>query len=59
MVWGSCGFKPNYEYEALSRRGKRTCYWKPGERKAAKRRYWKWMRKIAKRDLRREAEAAD
>jgi hypothetical protein len=48
---GSQGFRPNHQGEALSRRAKRTVRWRPGERKWAKRRFWKWMRRVSRREL--------
>jgi hypothetical protein len=55
VIVGSAGFRPNREYEALSRRAKRYLRWLPGARAKAKRRFWKQVRQEAKRALRRSA----
>ena len=50
---GSQGFRPNREGEALSRRAKRFLQWRPGERQMAKHRFWKWVRRVTRRELSR------
>ncbi len=51
MISGRVGFRPNREYEALSRRGKNWWKWDPGVRSKAKRRYWKQDRQAARREM--------
>ena len=51
MLFGSAGFRPNREREALSRRAKRFVRWEPGVRAKAKRRCWKRSRRQVKQEL--------
>lgn len=44
------------EYDALSRGGKRVHNFRPGERKFAKRGYWRRFRQMMRNLLRKDAE---
>ncbi len=59
MISGKAGFRPNREYEALSRRGKNYWKWDPGVRAKAKRRYWKQDRRAGRREMLIESDRVD